>query len=170
MQTKNQKPATETGNVAKISKDAAPPAPSPLENLQTMVNNAITLLQANSPDVALSETERRRLLGSGVRRYGFIDKVSDFAIANPDFIPPYMNEADLKDANIPVYVPCESYNSYINAPGWGNYFTNIQILGAADKQQVCMISVDENTVSVRAFKKNEKNNAGNGNVKNVREQ
>ena len=27
-----------------------------------------------------------------------------------------------------------------------------------------------NTVSVRAFKKNEKNNAGNGNVKNVREQ
>jgi len=98
MQTKTQKPATETGNVTKNSKGAVAPAPSPLENLQTILNNAITLLQANSPDVALSEAERRRLLGSGVRRYGFIDKVSDFAVANPEFIPPYMNEADLKDA------------------------------------------------------------------------
>jgi len=98
MQAKNQKPATETENVAKDSKDMVTPPPLALEKLQTLLNGANTLLQDNSPDVALSEAERRRLLGSGVRRYGFIDKVSDFAVANPDFIPPYMDEQALKDA------------------------------------------------------------------------
>jgi len=98
MQTKTPKPATETGNVAKNSKDVVVTPPSALEDLQTMLNKATILLQDNSPDVALSEAERRRLLGSGVRRYGFIDKVSDFAVANPEFIPPYMDEQALKDA------------------------------------------------------------------------
>jgi len=97
MQTKTQKPATKTENVAKKEKDVVIKPNLPLEDLNLMLNNAITLLEAVSPDVALSEAERRRLLGSGVRRYGFIDKVSDFAVANPEFIPPYMDEEALKE-------------------------------------------------------------------------
>ena len=97
MQTKTQKSATQTPEVAQNPKDAVAIPPSALEKLKKDLDNAITLLQANSPDVALSEAERRRLLGSGVRRYGFIDKVSDFAVANPEFIPPYMDEQALKD-------------------------------------------------------------------------
>ena len=33
----------------------------------------------------ISDGDRRRLLGSGVRRYGFIDKVSDVMVINEDF-------------------------------------------------------------------------------------
>jgi len=45
---------------------------------------------------ALSPTQRRQLLGAGVRRYGFLDKVSDLAVSNPEFVPPYLNMAQLK--------------------------------------------------------------------------
>ena len=31
-----------------------------------------------------------------VRRYGFLDKVSDIAEGNPEFVPPFMNTAELK--------------------------------------------------------------------------
>lgn len=50
-----------------------------------------------SGDSALSDADRRRLLGSGVRRYGFMDKVSDVGLANTDFAPPFLNLATLKD-------------------------------------------------------------------------
>jgi len=49
-----------------------------------------------APETALSEAERRRLLGSGVRRYGFIDKVSDVAQDNLEFVPPYLDLDQLK--------------------------------------------------------------------------
>ena len=49
-----------------------------------------------APETALSEAERRRLLGSGVRRYGFIDKVSDIAKDNLEFVPPYLDLNALK--------------------------------------------------------------------------
>ena len=41
--------------------------------------------------------DRRRKLGSGIRRYGFIDKTSDLALANPQFAPAFFNAGDLKD-------------------------------------------------------------------------
>jgi hypothetical protein len=49
-----------------------------------------------SPNTALSDKDRQRLLGSGVRRYGFIDKVSDIASENGAFIPPYLDLTELK--------------------------------------------------------------------------
>jgi len=44
----------------------------------------------------LTTAERRRLQGSGVRRYGFIDKVSDVADVNPEFAPPFYDGTVLK--------------------------------------------------------------------------
>jgi hypothetical protein len=61
------------------------------------IQSAIELLQKHTDDSALSTAERRRLQGSGIRRYGFIDKVSDTAVGNPEFIPPFMDEEELKD-------------------------------------------------------------------------
>ena len=65
------------------------------DDLQTWLNT----LQAGFQNVAalvpqletteLDTTERRRLLGSGVRRYGFIDKVSDTAEIFPQFWPAF---------------------------------------------------------------------------------
>jgi hypothetical protein len=61
------------------------------------LEQAQELLHEISRNSALTEAERRRLLGSGVRRYGFIDKVSDVAADNPEFIPPFMDEDKLKE-------------------------------------------------------------------------
>ena len=51
---------------------------------------------------SLSPAERRRLMGSGVRRYGFIDKVSDVAAEFPQFWPASVHGAgvavDFQDA------------------------------------------------------------------------
>jgi len=45
----------------------------------------------------LSESERRSMMGSGVRRYGFTDKVSDMIDINPDLVPQYLDEERLKE-------------------------------------------------------------------------
>ena len=57
------------------------------EVLTTLLENVLNF----APDSALSDAERRRLLGSGVRRYGFIDKVADVAEDNPEFVPPFLD-------------------------------------------------------------------------------
>ncbi|MCL2118668.1 MAG: fibronectin type III domain-containing protein [Planctomycetaceae bacterium] len=57
-----------------------------LDEQQTAFENASTLLPQLDTTV-LTTAERRRLNGSGVRRYGFIDKVSDVAEQYPQFWP-----------------------------------------------------------------------------------
>jgi hypothetical protein len=57
-----------------------------LNDLQ-MMNKVIFHNLPDFANAALSPKERRRSLSSGVRRYGFIDKVSDTAVAYPEFWP-----------------------------------------------------------------------------------
>jgi hypothetical protein len=45
-------------------------------------------------NTVLTPRERRRLLGSGVRRYGFIDKVSDTALVYSQFCPAYVFDSE----------------------------------------------------------------------------
>ena len=76
------------------------------------------------------------------------------SITTHAIIPPEISSNAFKNVpkNIPVYVPCESYDSYMNAPGWGNYFTNISN-GSAEIQKICMVSVNENNHNDIIWKK-----------------
>jgi len=62
-----------------------------LDDLQTLNQHFFTLLPHSNGEV-LSSTARRRLLGSGVRRYGYIDKVSDTAEEYPQFWPAFVTD------------------------------------------------------------------------------
>jgi len=68
-------------------------------NLEQLFEDVDKILQDMRVDMqteALTHAERMRLLGSGVRRYGFIDKVSDVAEVNPEFAPPFYDGTTLK--------------------------------------------------------------------------
>jgi len=68
-------------------------------NLEQLFEDIDKILQDMREDMqteALTPAERKRLQGSGVRRYGFIDKVSDVAEANPEFAPPFFSDTVLK--------------------------------------------------------------------------
>ena len=54
----------------------------------------IGLLVPELGNTVLDPTERKRLLGSGVRRYGYIDKISDTAEAWPQFWPSFVLDDD----------------------------------------------------------------------------
>ena len=63
-----------------------------LDDLQTLNQRFLSLLPDYNGEV-LSSAQRKRLLGSGVRRYGYIDKVSDTAEAYPQFWPAFATNA-----------------------------------------------------------------------------
>ena len=80
--------------------DISPNAKFPFSILSIVIEAARQLLLdlvEHWHGQALTTNERRRLRGSGVRRYGFIDKMSDIATDNPEFTPRYLDLADLKE-------------------------------------------------------------------------
>ena len=86
-QAANNNPATKQGWLSADN----------LEQLLSDIDNILGIMKQDMQTEALTPAERRRLLGSGVRRYGFIDKVSDVATDNLEFAPPFFNNATLKD-------------------------------------------------------------------------
>jgi len=68
-----------------------------LNELQIMFDNFSEIVPELGNTV-LDTTERRRLLGSGVRRYGFIEKTVDVAEEFPQFWPSFVTETgELKE-------------------------------------------------------------------------
>jgi hypothetical protein len=64
-----------------------------LSQQQILLQNASSLVPEIESTV-LTPGERRRLLGSGVRRYGYVDKVSDASVAYPQFWPDYASNGE----------------------------------------------------------------------------
>jgi len=71
--------------------------PDDLEGLMNDMLHVIDRFNTYFDAVELTNTERRRLLGSGIRRYGFIDKVSDLAETFPQYNPAMFDLAALKE-------------------------------------------------------------------------
>ena len=92
---------TEATPVHPASQNPNPPAlwvsPDNLEHLLRDINVHLDTMTLHMQNEALTPAERRRMLGSGVRRYGFIDKTSDIAEDNPQFAPPFFDLEALKE-------------------------------------------------------------------------
>jgi len=69
------------------------------ENVQSMIRDVDYLwqyfLEHEGIGGSLTGTDRRRLVGVGVRNNGFIDKAFDIAIENPQFMPPHFDVGTL---------------------------------------------------------------------------
>jgi hypothetical protein len=62
------------------------------ETVQDLMNDFSQEEEINS---TLANSERRRLIGAGVRNYGFIDKAFDIANDNPGFIPNFLTISEI---------------------------------------------------------------------------
>ena len=87
-----------------LAKAAPPAGNSTATFLQTWLNELQVMFENFSEIVpelgntVLDTTERRRLLGSGVRRYGFIEKTTDVAGEFPEFWPVFVTDTgELKE-------------------------------------------------------------------------
>jgi hypothetical protein len=81
---KEKKSAKESPEVAGKSDEN-----SEITNLISAMNSMIrALMEAEDISNQLTGKERMRLIGAGVRNYGFMDKAMDIVIENPSFAPP----------------------------------------------------------------------------------
>jgi hypothetical protein len=75
---------------------ARPKAMSPIIAITGQVQDLLgDFSQVEEVDNTLSQAERRRLIGAGVRNYGFIDKAYDIARDNPTFLPPFLSSQEI---------------------------------------------------------------------------
>jgi hypothetical protein len=89
-------PSTKSAT-AKGTKDATPEPKN--VNVQSVISDVDFLwqwfLDNEGIGGSLTGTDRRRLVGVGVRNNGFIDKAFDIAIENPQFMPAHFDVATL---------------------------------------------------------------------------
>jgi hypothetical protein len=76
-------------------KDIALLPPEQMNGIKLNIENEMAQFKSFA-DNNLTSLQRRRKIGAGVRNYGFIDKVSDLATANPDYAH-FFNLDDLKN-------------------------------------------------------------------------
>jgi len=93
-------PVGDTHSNYVVAKVVTPDASTPgtVSDLQNwlngmqMMNRDFSALMPEIGNTVLTPADRRRLLGSGVRRYGFIDKVSDSSVSFPQFWPSFADD------------------------------------------------------------------------------
>jgi ribosomal protein L40E len=77
--------------------------PVPLNKMLKYEADLENMLRATERDLSevdfhlMTDAQRRRLLGSGVRRLGFIVKTFEVASDNPEFVPPFLNMDNFGD-------------------------------------------------------------------------
>ena len=77
--------------------------PVPIDILQALEAELQKKLESIERDFSnidfpvMTDAQRRRLLGAGVRRYGFILKTFAVASANLQYVPPFLNMKDFAD-------------------------------------------------------------------------
>ena len=99
MATQKKKPAEKKSTAKKTATKATEKKPSTkkvltkmdMDDLQYMTDHLTQLMaifvQDHESDEVLTGQERRRLMGAGVRNYGFIEKALDVARGNPELFP-----------------------------------------------------------------------------------
>ena len=111
--TAAKKPTVKTTSAKKLQALSATAIPNPATNVSgernvelippavaTEILQQINVLHAEWDNITsnnLTLLQRRRQTGPGNSNYGFVDKVSDIAIANPEYAQ-YISIADLKNA------------------------------------------------------------------------
>ena len=74
-----------------------------LNEIMGRINAVLDLLSEADLDAhILTDAQRNRLLGAGVRRYGFIEKVTEVSYENSQFFPGFFSYTELNNANIQV--------------------------------------------------------------------
>ena len=65
----------------------------------SVINKTVSLMQTftGKLNFELTDIERRRLIKSGIRNYGFLDKASDLALQHEELRPPKFDAEDFKD-------------------------------------------------------------------------
>ena len=76
------------------NKSAVPIPQTVIDDVKKKVQEAINALAPYT--VPLSEEERRDIPKMGQKTIGFVNKVNDYLVVNPQFVPPYMTADALK--------------------------------------------------------------------------
>jgi hypothetical protein len=88
-----EKPDGTAGNEAKAARvmDA-----DDLKALMNMIGNLETLFSSYAN--TFTSKDRTRLIGGGIKNFGFIQTAHRSAAANPQFVPPYLNMKEFTDS------------------------------------------------------------------------
>jgi hypothetical protein len=96
MATSKTKSVKNTKKAAGSKKAKGAKAMSPIVAITGQVQDLLgDFEQVEEVDNALSQAERKRLIGAGVKNYGFIDKAYDIARDNPKFLPSYIDAQEI---------------------------------------------------------------------------
>jgi hypothetical protein len=96
MATSKTKSVKKTKKASAGKKAKGAKAMSPIVAITGQVQDLLgDFEQAEEVDNTLSQAERKRLIGAGVRNYGFIDKAYDIARDNPKFLPSYIDVQEI---------------------------------------------------------------------------
>jgi hypothetical protein len=96
MATSKSKTVKKTKKTTGSKKGKGAKAMSPIIAITGQVQDLLgDFSQVEDVNSTLSQAERKRLIGAGVRNYGFIDKAYDIARDNPTFLPPFLSAQDI---------------------------------------------------------------------------
>ncbi|MDR0517447.1 MAG: hypothetical protein LBH25_10435 [Fibromonadaceae bacterium] len=96
MVTSKSKTVQKAKKASSIKKANGAKAMSAITAITETVQDLLTdFSQVEEVNNTLSSAVRRRLIGAGVRNYGFIDKAYDIARDNPKFLPPFLSAQEI---------------------------------------------------------------------------